>query len=63
MLLLKFFCPTIQQTFDGGIWMDEETLQRQRLKLVSLDCHLCGRTHRFMLADARVDEKGAHQEP
>lgn len=62
MVLLKFFCPTTRQSFDSGIWMDEETLHRQRLKIVSLDCPLCGRTHRFMLADARVDEKGAQQE-
>ncbi|MBB5051883.1 MULTISPECIES: hypothetical protein [Afipia] len=54
---LKFFCPTARQLFESGIWMDAETVNRQRLKLVSVDCPLCKRTHRFMLADARLDDE------
>lgn len=62
-MLLKFYCPTARDFFDSGIRIDKQTLQRERLSIVSLDCPHCGRAHRFMLADARVDEVQAPQDP
>jgi hypothetical protein len=52
--MLRFFCPTARQEFDSGIIVDEETYQRNRLKIVAVTCVHCGRTHRFLLADAHL---------
>jgi hypothetical protein len=59
--MLRFFCPTAREEFDSGIFVDEETYQRNRLSIVSVTCLHCQRTHRFLLADAyfRAEEVAA----
>jgi hypothetical protein len=51
--MLRFFCPTARQEFDSGIILDEETYQRNRLKIVAVECIHCERKHRFLIADSR----------
>ncbi len=51
--MLRFFCPTARQEFDSGIILDEQTYQRNRLKIVTVVCVHCERKHRFLLADSR----------
>jgi hypothetical protein len=51
--MLRFFCPTAREEFDSGIILDEQTYQRNRLSIVSVNCILCLRNHRFLIADAR----------
>ena len=57
----RFFCPTAREKFDSGIFLDHETYQRNRLRIVSVGCTHCERTHRFLLADAsfRAEEVAA----
>jgi hypothetical protein len=49
----RFFCPTYERDIDAGFEVDEDTFRRHRLKLVSVPCPWCSRTHRFLLADGR----------
>jgi len=53
MSSLRFFCAASGGEFDLGFETDEDTFHRHRLKLVAARCPLCGRTHRFLLADAQ----------
>jgi hypothetical protein len=59
--MLRFFCPTAREEFDSGIILDQQTYQRNRLRIVSVICVHCPRKHRFLIADAsfRAEEVAA----
>ena len=57
---VRFTCPTHLEEVDSGIDLDEYTLARNRLTIVKASCPLCERQHRFLLADALLDEKLSH---
>jgi len=54
MYSVGFFCASAAREFDTGVEVDADTFHRKRLSLVSAACPWCGKTHRFLLADARV---------
>ena len=55
MCELHFYCPAHDRDIASGMDIDEETLRRIRLSLAHVRCPWCGKTHRFLLADAAVD--------
>jgi hypothetical protein len=57
---VRFTCPTHLEEVDSGIDLDEHTFTRNRLTIVNASCPLCEHQHRFLLADARLDEKLSH---
>lgn len=55
MCEIHFQCPAHQRDIDSGIDVDDDTLRRTRLDLVHVPCPHCGRTHRFLMADAQIN--------
>lgn len=53
MCTLHFHCPAHHRDIDSGIEVEERTLEQTRLNLVHVPCPWCGKTHRFLLADAQ----------
>jgi hypothetical protein len=54
---VRFTCPTHLEEVDTGIDLDDYTFTRNQLAIVNATCPLCKHLHRFLLADARLDEK------
>ncbi len=60
MASVRFTCPTHLAEVDSGIDVDDYTLARTRLEIFYVHCPLCHKPHRFLLADAVLDEKLSH---
>jgi len=56
MSSLSFFCAASGKEFGLGFETDDDTFKRHRLEVVAALCPWCGRTHRFLLGDAHVEE-------
>jgi len=61
---LYFVCPTTGEWVDPGIESELGTLLQIRFQEVTADCPHCGKTHTWLVGDARLDRAGtAAQDP
>lgn len=58
-----FYCTTYEREIDSGMGIDHDTLQRSRLCLVHVPCPWCGKLHRFLLADAKLNSNVVFDTP
>jgi hypothetical protein len=63
MCEVYFYCTAYQREIDTGMDIDPDTLQRSRLCLVHVPCPWCGKLHRFLLADAKLNSSAVIDAP
>ncbi len=63
MCNIFFYCPSHAREIDSGMDLDEDTYRRTRLQMVHVPCPLCGRRHRFLMADGRLGIEADVEKP